>query len=401
MMEYRVPVRDIEFNLFEMQQMDQVWQTLPQYEFVDNDTVRAIITEAAKFCEEVIAPTYVDGDREGCQWQEGEVKTPSTFKGVYQQYVDAGWSALSHEEEFGGQGLPGSMNLVFTELMGTANWAWSMYPGLSTGAINTLKAHGSDSQKQTYLTKLVSGEWTGTMCLTEPHCGTDLGLLRTRAEPQADGSYSIVGTKIFISAGEHDLTENIVHIVLARTPDAPAGTKGISLFIVPKMNVDDDGNLLDRNSVHCGSIEHKMGINGSATCVLNFDGARAYMIGPENQGLNCMFTFMNNARLGTSIQGVCHAQRGLQHSADYARDRLQMRSLTGPKNPEGDADPIIVHPDVRRMLLTQKAIAEGGRMLVLECAKVADLCESPDTEVAKKADERLAFSYPDSQGIFD
>lgn len=393
-MDYRAPVRDYEFNLFEVQKMQEVWSSLPHYEFVDTDTVKAVINEAAKFCEEVIAPTYEDGDREGCQWSDGVVITPSSFKGVYDQYVEAGWPSLSHDEAFGGQGLPESLGTVLTEFVGSSNWSWGMYPGLSTGAMNTLKAHGTDAQKETFLSKLVSGEWTGTMCLTEPHCGTDLGMLRTKAEPQDDGSYKISGTKIFISAGEHDLTDNIVHIVLARTPGAPAGTKGISLFIVPKCNVDEQGNIVDRNTVHCGSIEHKMGINGSATCVLNFDGARGYLIGPENQGLNCMFTFMNSARLGTAVQGVCHAQLGLQHSSAYARDRLQMRSLTGPKNPEGEADPIIVHPDVRRMLLTQKAIAEGGRMMMMECARAQDLMTSPDAEVAKQADQTMALLTP-------
>jgi alkylation response protein AidB-like acyl-CoA dehydrogenase len=280
-------------------------------------------------------------------------------------------------------------------MTGTANWSWSMYPGLSHGAVATIEEHGTPEQQSTYLPKLISGEWTGTMCLTEPHCGSDLGTLKTKAEPQADGSYKLYGTKIFISAGEHDMADNIVHIVLARLPGAPEGTKGISLFIVPKMMVNADGSLGARNPVKCGSIEHKMGIKASATCVMNFDGATGYLIGPENRGLNCMFTFMNFARLGTAIQGVAHAEAGFQGGLRYAKERLAMRALSGPKNPNGPADPIIVHPDVRRMLLTAKAFAEGGRAMVYWAAMMGDTVKLAKTEEERKeADELMAFITP-------
>ena len=291
--------------------------------------------------------------------------------------------------------MPESLGMVISEMMGTANWAWAMYPGLSHGAMNTISLHGTEQQKNTYLTRLISGEWTGTMCLTEAHCGSDLGTLRTKAEPQADGTYCITGTKIFISAGEHDMVDNIIHIVLARLPDAPEGTKGISLFIVPKFLVNKDGSLRERNGVKCGSIEHKMGIHGNATCVMNFDGATGYLIGPENKGLNAMFTFMNTARLGTAMQGLAHAELGFQKSLAYARDRLQMRSLSGIKNPSGPADPIICHPDVRRMLLTQKAFAEGGRMLIQFAGHQVDKGRGgASPEEVKAADELLSFLTP-------
>jgi len=343
----------------------------------------------------VLSPLNQIGDSQGCKFENGVVTTPDGFKEAYQQYVEAGWPSLPHKPEFGGQGLPESLGIVINEMVGTANWSWSMYPGLSHGAMATIEEHGTDEQKNTYLTKLISGEWTGTMCLTESHCGTDLGMLRTRAEPQDDGSYSLTGTKIFISAGEHDMAENIVHIVLARLPDAPAGTKGISLFIVPKFVPDADGNVAERNGVNCGSIEHKMGIHGNATCVINFDGAKGFLIGPPNRGLNCMFTFMNAARIGTAIQGLVHAEVGFQGSLAYAKDRLQMRALTGPKNPEGPADPIIVHPEVRKMLLTQKAIAEGGRAMCYYTAMLVDTTsKSQDESEREDADQLLALLTP-------
>jgi len=395
MPEYKAPLRDIQFVLNEMLDNEQHYQNLPGCEDATPDMVSAILEEGAKFAERVLAPLNQVGDQQGCQFNDGEVTTPEGFKEAYQQFVEGGWPSLAHAPEWGGQGLPESIGLVMNELVGTANWSWSMYPGLSHGAMNTIEEHGSDDQKQTYLTKLISGEWTGTMCLTEPHCGTDLGLLRTKAEPQADGSYKISGTKIFISAGDHDMAENIVHIVLARLPDAPAGTKGISLFIVPKQLPTSDGAAGERNGVSCGSIEHKMGIHGNATCVMNFDNATGYLIGPENKGLNCMFTFMNTARLGTALQGLAHAEWGYQNSLTYARDRLQMRSLNGPVCPDKPADPIIVHPDVRRMLLTQKAFAEGGRALIYFCAQLVDKVKlSSDAEEQKSADELLAFLTP-------
>ena len=394
MADYKAPLRDIQFTLFELLDYEQHWQSLVKYQDVDLDTVNAILEEGAKFCETELAALNQTGDAEGCHWDEGVVTTPQGFKEAYQQFVAAGWPSLSHNVDFGGQGMPASLGMQLNEMMGTANWSWAMYPGLSHGAMNTVEEHGTEEQKNTYLTKLVSGEWTGTMCLTEPHCGTDLGLLRTKAELNADGSYAISGTKIFISAGEHDMAENIVHIVLARLPDAPEGTQGISLFIVPKFNVKEDGSLDQRNQVHCGSIEHKMGIKGSATCVMNFDGAKGFLIGPPNRGLNCMFTFMNMARLGTAAQGLSHTELGFQKSLEYARERLQMRSLTGPKNPDGVADPIIVHPDVRRMLLTQKAFAEGGRMLMAYCGKLLDQFQAKDEERAKIADDTMSYLTP-------
>ncbi|WP_299974744.1 acyl-CoA dehydrogenase C-terminal domain-containing protein [uncultured Pseudoteredinibacter sp.] len=395
MAEYKAPMREIQFVMNELLDFPAHYQSLPGCEDATTDVVSAIIEESAKFCENVLAPLNKVGDEEGCKWEDGVVTTPTGFKEAYQQFVEAGWPSMTADVNYGGQGLPGSLGIVLSEMQGCANWAWGMYPGLSHGAINTVEEHGSEEQKQVYLTKMIEGSWTGTMCLTEPHCGTDLGMLRTKAEPNADGSYAVSGTKIFISAGEHDMAENIVHIVLARLPDAPAGTKGISLFIVPKMNVDANGEVADRNGVHCGSIEHKMGIHGNATCVMNFDNAKGYLIGEPNKGLMAMFTFMNTARLGTAVQGLAHAEVGYQKSLDYARERLQMRSLSGVKNPEGPADPIIVHPDVRRMLLTQKAFAEGGRMMIYYGAHLVDIMQhSEDEEARKAADDMLSFITP-------
>jgi alkylation response protein AidB-like acyl-CoA dehydrogenase len=393
MPEYKVPLREIQFVMNEVLESEKHYASLPGCEDATPDMISAIIEEGAKFAERVLAPLNQVGDREGCQFNEGEVKTPTGFKEAYQQYVEGGWPSLSHDPAHGGQGLPESIGTIISEMVGTANWSWSMYPGLSHGAMNTLSEHGTDEQKETYLTKLVSGEWTGTMCLTESHCGTDLGLLRTKAEPQTDGSYKISGTKIFISAGEHDMADNIIHIVLARLPDAPAGTKGISLFIVPKFMPEGEG-IGARNGVACGSIEHKMGIHGNATCVMNFDAASGYLIGPPNKGLNCMFTFMNTARLGTALQGLAHAEWAFQNSLPYAKDRLQMRSLTGAKNAEGPADPIIVHPAVRNMLLTQKAFSEGGRALIYFCAQLTDTVKLASAKEKTEADALLAFLTP-------
>ncbi|GAA4649956.1 phenylacyl-CoA dehydrogenase [Kistimonas scapharcae] len=395
MPEYKAPLRDIRFVRDELLNYPEHYATLPGAEDATPDMVNAILDEGAKFCEQVLAPLNQVGDQEGCTLTEDGVTTPTGFKEAYQQFVEGGWPSLAHSPDHGGQGLPESLNLVMSEMIGEANWSWGMYPGLSHGAMNTLSAHGTPEQQETYLTKLVSGEWTGTMCLTEPHCGTDLGMLRTKAEPQADGSYKISGTKIFISAGEHDMAENIVHIVLARLPDAPEGTKGISLFIVPKCLPNGDGGAGERNAVSCGSLEHKMGIHGNATCVMNFDGATGFLIGPPNKGLNCMFTFMNTARLGTGLQGLAHAEIAHQGALRYARERLQMRALTGPKNPDGPADPIIVHPDVRRMLLTIKAFAEGNRALAYYAARLVDVqAHSEDEEACKAADQMLGFLTP-------
>ncbi|MBV1788221.1 acyl-CoA dehydrogenase C-terminal domain-containing protein [Marinobacterium sp. D7] len=394
MPEYKAPQRDIQFVLNDLLQMEQHYQSLPGCEDATPDMVGAIVEEGARFAERVLSPLNRVGDEQGCSFKDGEVTTPEGFREAYQQFVEGGWPSLSHSPEFGGQGLPESIGIIINEMVGSANWSWAMYPGLSHGAMNTLEAHGTDEQKQTYLTKLVSGEWTGTMCLTEPHCGTDLGLLRTKAEPNADGSYAISGTKIFISAGEHDMADNIVHIVLARLPEAPAGVKGISLFIVPKFIPTAAGDAGERNAVACGSIEHKMGIHGNSTCVMNFDGATGYLIGPPNKGLNCMFTFMNTARLGTALQGLAHAEWGFQNSLSYARERLQMRALNGPAAPDKPADPIIVHPEVRKMLLTQKAIAEGGRALIYHCAQLVDKTKLASDEEKVQADTQLALLTP-------
>ena len=400
---YKAPLRDMKFLLNDVFDYPTHYQGLASGENATPDIVDAILTECGRFCEEVLSPLYQSGDEEGCKLENGEVITPRGYKEAYQQYVMGGWQGLSAPEEFGGQGLPASMGLFKQEMMGTANWSFSMYPGLSLGAMNTIFLHGTDEQKQTYLVPLTEGRWGGTMCLTEPQCGTDLGQVKTRAEPQADGSYKLTGTKIFISSGEHNLTENIVHIVLARLPDAPKGTKGISLFIVPKFMPAADGGVGERNGVSCGSLEKKMGIKASATCVMNFDGATGYLIGPENQGLECMFTFMNTARIGTAIQGVGPAELSYQWALDYAKERRSMRALSGKKEPDQVADSLIHHADVRRMLLTQKAIAEGGRAMLYYAARVADhMVEAHtagDTEKAEKYDDKLGFLTPILKGF--
>ncbi|WP_286266205.1 acyl-CoA dehydrogenase C-terminal domain-containing protein [Thalassotalea atypica] len=394
MPEYKAPIRDMKFVMQELLDCESHYQSLG-YEDATLDMVDAIMSEAAKFNEQVIAPINQIGDEQGCTWNDGVVTTPDGFKEAYQQYVEGGWPTLSQPVEYGGQGLPHSLNTAIGEFSSAANHSFAMYPGLSHGALATLDAHGTDEQKAMFMPKLVEGTWTGTMCLTEPHCGTDLGMLRTKAELNEDGTYSLSGTKIFISAGEHDMSDNIVHIVIARVPGSPEGTKGISLFIVPKFNVSAAGEVEDRNGVSCGSIEHKMGINANATCVINFDGAKGYLIGEINRGLNCMFTFMNAARLGVANEGVAAAEAAFQGSLAYAKDRLQMRSLSGPKNPEGAADPIIVHPDVRRMLLTQKSIAEGGRALNGYLSQLVDIVEvEKDPAKVAEANSKLALLTP-------
>ncbi len=400
---YKAPLRDIRFLMNEVLDYPAHYQTLSNGEYADADTVDMILEGAADFCENVLSPLNQSGDLEGCHFENGEVTTPKGFKEAYEQFVQGGWQGLSYPEEFGGQNLPQSLNLVKSEMMGTANWSFQMYPGLSVGCINTIIQFGSDEQKNLYLPHLVAGTWSGTMCLTEPQCGTDLGQVKTKAEPNADGTYAISGTKIFISAGEHDLTENIIHIVLARLPDAPAGTKGISLFIVPKFIPAADGGIGERNPVTCGSIEHKMGIRASATAVLNFDNAVGYLIGEKNKGLHAMFTFMNTARIGTAIQGICHAELSFQGALPYAKERMSMRALSGKKDPEKVADAIIHHADVRRMLLTQKAIAEGGRAMIYHAAQIADKMNDAlvrgDTAAFEAHDDHLGFYTPILKGF--
>ncbi|WP_139852932.1 acyl-CoA dehydrogenase C-terminal domain-containing protein [Acinetobacter pullicarnis] len=390
MPQYKAPLRDMQFVLHELLNAEEHYSKLPAFkDSVSRELVDQYLEAAADFCENELSPLNQVGDREGCRWNDGVVTTPTGFKEAYQKYIELGFPSLSVPEEHGGQGLPGSLATTISEMVGTANWAWGMYPGLSHGAVRTIEHHGSDEQKALYLPKLVTGEWTGTMCLTESQAGSDLGIIRAKAEPNADGSYAITGEKIFISAGEHDMADNIIHIVLARLPGAPKGTKGISLFIVPKFNVNADGSISDRNAVRCGSIEHKMGIHGNATCVINFDNAKGYLIGPENRGLYCMFTFMNTARIGTAVQGLSASESAFQGALAYAKDRLAMRSLSGPKFPEKEADPIIVHPAVRNMLLTQKAFAEGARALVYLLCQYSDIVEQGATEDERKAADNI------------
>ena len=399
MPEFKAPVRDIEFAMFDVLDYESHWQKLPGTEEVNRELVSAIVEEAAKFAEQVVAPINQVGDQEGCQWNDGAVTTPAGFKEAYQQSVEGGWPSLAHDPEHGGQGLPPSLAQIVNGMNISANHAWAMYHGLTGGAIETVEAHGTEEMKSLYLPRMIEGSWSGTMCLTESHCGSDLGLLRTKAEPVEDGSYRLSGTKIFISAGEHDMTENIVHIVLARLPDAPEGVRGISLFLVPKFLVNADGSLGERNGVSCGSIEHKMGIHGNATCVMNFDGAVGYLIGTENRGLNHMFTFINNSRLGVAAQGQSLSELSYQGSLAYAKERLQMRA---PKRKlsEQPADPIIVHADVRRMLLTQKAIAEGGRLLIYYLCQQVDIQRySKDPEAVAAASKVMAFMTPIAKGF--
>ncbi|MDL4864485.1 acyl-CoA dehydrogenase C-terminal domain-containing protein [Halomonas elongata] len=395
MPDYQAPLRDLRFVMDEMLDYPTHYAGLPGGEEATPDVVGAILEEGARFAREELLPLNQSGDLEGCLLEGGEVKTPKGFKEAYSRYVEGGWPGLAADPEQGGQGLPPSLAMVLSEMICATNLAWGMYPGLSHGAADALRHHGTEAQQASYLSKLVEGVWTGTMCLTEPHCGTDLGLIKTRAVPNDDDSYTLSGTKIFISAGDHDLAENIVHLVLAKLPDAPAGSKGISLFVVPKFLPDADGNPGERNGVSCGSLEHKMGIHGNATCVMNFDSARGFLVGKPHKGLACMFTMMNAARIGVGIQGLGLTEASFQNALAYARDRLQMRALSGAKAEDKPADPIIVHPDVRRMLLTQKAFAEGGRMLVLYAAQMVDVVErSDDTEQTERAETLLGLLTP-------
>jgi alkylation response protein AidB-like acyl-CoA dehydrogenase len=399
---YAAPLADIRFALYDVLDVETLFKRLPGHETATRDVVDAVLDEAAKFTEQVLAPLNQSGDQEGCHFDAAtaSVTTPKGFKKAYEQYVENGWSGLTASAEFGGQDMPQVLGAAVKEMLDSANLAWSNFPLLSHGATEALLRHGEDWQREAFLKPIVAGRWTGTMCLTEPHCGTDLGLLKTKAEPNADGTHRISGTKIFITAGEHDLTENIVHLVLARLPDAPSGVKGISLFIVPKFKVGRDGRIGERNALACGAIEHKMGIKGSSTCTMNFDGAEGWLIGQPNKGLNAMFTMMNTARLAVGMQGLALTERAYQNSLAYARERLQMRSLSGAKFPEKPADPLIVHPDIRRMLLTQKALAEGCRLLALYAYTREDIAKrSADAAERERADAIVSFLTPIVKGL--
>jgi alkylation response protein AidB-like acyl-CoA dehydrogenase len=396
---YNAPIRDMQFVIHEMLNAKQLGD-YDKFSDVDTDLIDAILEESGKFATDVLTPLNAVGDHEGCtRHADGSVTTPKGFKDAFKQMAENGWTALGHDPEYGGQGLPGVLGIAAGEMQSSANMAFAMYPGLTNGAIKAIEIGGSPEQKQTYLPKMVSCEWTGTMNLTEPHCGTDLGMLKTKAVPNPDGSYKITGQKIFISAGEHDMSDNIIHLVLARIEGAPEGVKGISLFIVPKFKLDADGNPAEKNAVSCGSIEEKMGIHGNSTCVMNYDDAEGYLIGEENKGLRVMFVMMNRARLDVGMQGLAQSEVAYQNAAMYAKDRTQGRALTGPVNDNGPADPIIVHPDVRRMLMDTKAFNEAGRALVYWSALLEDLEHvHPDEAFREKADDYLGLLTPVIKG---
>ena len=396
---YKAPVDHVLFLLNDVFHVER-YANLPGFSDASPDVVEAILGEAAKFTEQVVQPLNRIGDTEGCtRHDDGSVTTPAGFKGAYRQYAEGGWMGISAPAEFGGQGLPVIMTTIVNEFLVSANMAFAMYPGLTQGAIAALLAHATPQQQAIYLPPMIAGTWTGTMNLTEPHCGTDLGMLRTKAVKQTDGSYKLTGTKIFISAGEHDLAENIIHLVLARTEGAPEGIKGTSLFIVPKFLVED-GKPGERNPVTCGSIEEKMGIHGNATCVLNYDGATGWLIGQENRGINAMFTMMNEARLGVGVQGLAVSEVAYQNAVTYARERLQGRAISGTKFPDKPADPIIVHPDIRRTLMTMRAFNEAARALILWTALKSDIVHrSDDAKTKQAADDHMGLLTPVIKGV--
>ena len=399
MYSYRAPLRDIRFVVHEVLDFEQNYRAYGR-EDLNRDLLEGILEEGARFAEDVLAPTNRIGDEHGLTFENGQVKAPPGFKEAYDRYCKDGWITMTADPEWGGQGLPEGFSLAFGEMLVSGNMAWRMYSGLTESAALTIEAHASEELKRAYLPKMVSGEWSGTMCLTEAHSGTDLGILRTKAEPRADGSFSVTGTKIFISAGDHDLTSNIVHLVLARLPDAPPGTRGISLFVVPKFLPDPNGDAGKANGVTCGSIEHKMGIHASPTCVMHFNESVGWLVGKPNEGLACMFTMMNHARLGVGLQGHGQSELAWQASIAYANDRLQGRAMTGPKEPGKPADPIIVHPDIRRMLLTQKAFVEGGRVLCFLTGREIDSAHmNPDEAQRKRSSDLIAFLTPVVKGF--
>lgn len=394
MPDYKAPVRDMQFLLHEVFNAEQHWQTMPALSEVNRELADTILDEGSKIAENLIAPLNRPGDEEGVTWSETGVTTPEGYKEAFTTYAESMWVGLGGNPEYGGQGMPKMLTTLFEEMLHSASNAFCLYSMLTSGAALALDAHGSEALKSQYLPKMYSGEWAGSMCLTESHAGTDLGMIRTKAEPQADGSYAITGTKIFITGGEHDLTDNIIHLVLAKLPDAPAGSRGISLFLVPKVMVNADGSLGERNKVSCGSVEHKMGINASATCVMNFDGATGYLVGEINKGLHGMFTMMNYERLLVGVQGIGCAEMSYQGALAYAKDRIQSRAPTGPQVKDKEADPIIVHPDVRRMLLTQKAFTEGGRAFAVYVGLQLDKAKYASGDEAKKAEALVALLTP-------
>jgi len=401
MADYQVPLKDMNFLLYDVFNADKLWQSLPTLaERVDRETAEAILQECAKIAEQEIAPLSRNGDEVGVKFDNGKVTTAPGYKEAFNTYAEGGWTSLGGEPGFGGMGMPKMLTAFHEEMLCSADISFSLYPGLTAGAGLSLAKHGSEALKQRYLTRMYAGEWCASMCLTEAHAGTDLGMIRTKALPQDDGSYLVSGTKIFITAGEHDLTENIIHLVLAKLPDAPDGPRGISLFLVPKFHVNDDESLGERNQVSCGSIEHKMGIHASATCVMNFDDAKGYLVGELNKGLACMFTMMNFERIGVGIQGLGAAVRSYQNALEYAKDRIQGRSLTGVKSPNAQADSLLVHGDVRRMLLNMKAMNEGSRALSTYIAMQLDIATYGSGEAQQKAEHLVALMTPIAKAFF-